>query len=241
MSKHPLLETVAAGLRRQGLPAAEVGRLLQELEDHIADLFAEQGGRMDGQMPVQERIEARLGRPEVLVAAALANRRHASVFGRHPILSFVVAPIPVAILSWVGFLCVCFGLLKILGGILGEAYAIEGRAVRDWPAILVYALNALEMAVRFLPPAVAAALLCWCASRAGMSWRWTLTASGLVALIAGALVVQVSLPVEPGQGKFLLGLGFPFRQWINLIQLLVPLAIGTAFLWGTRHRAVGRT
>ena len=59
---------------------------------------------MDELMRENDPIEARLGKPEVLVAAALANRRQASVFGRHPILSFVVAPIPLAILSWVGFL-----------------------------------------------------------------------------------------------------------------------------------------
>jgi hypothetical protein len=202
------------------------------------DLFTEQGGRMDESMHGNEPIESRLGRPDELVAAALANRRHTSIFGRHPFLSFVVAPIPVAILSWVGFLFVCFGLLKLTGWVFGEEYAIEGRAVRDWPAVLVYAMNAMVIAVRFLPPAVTTALLCWCANRAGMGWKWTATVSGLVALIAGMLVVQVTLPSEPGKGQFLLGLGLPVHQWINLIQFLVPVAVGAAFLLGARNRVV---
>jgi hypothetical protein len=238
MSNHHLLRTVAAELRRQRLPAADVARLLQELEDHVTDLFAEQGGRMNEPMVVTEGIQSRLGRPEVLVAAALANRRQASIFGRHPILSFVVAPIPVAILSWIAFLFVCFGLMEIVGWLLGEEYAIDGRAVRDWPAVLVYAMNAMVIAVRFLPPTMATALLCWCANRAGMSWRWTLTACGLVALVACAVMVQVKLPAEPGQGQFLLGLELPVHHWINLIQFLVPIAVGAAFLWGTRSGAV---
>ena len=55
-----------------------------------------------------------LGRPEDLVAAALANRRQTSIFGRHPILSFVVAPIPepgvIAMLTVAG--AVFFGMRR---------------------------------------------------------------------------------------------------------------------------------
>jgi hypothetical protein len=241
---HPL-EIVAAELRRHGLPPAEVARLLQELEDHIVDLFTEQGGRMNEPLQVNEGIESRLGRPEILVAAALANRRQASIFGRHPILSFVVAPIPLAFLSWVVFLFVGFGVFEMVGWVFGEQYAIEGRAVRDWPAILVFGMKTMEIALRFLPPALAGALLCWCAIRAGLSWWWPLTASSLVALVASAVIVQVNLPVEPGQGKVILGLALPISQlglriynWISLLQFVVPLAVGAAFLWRERNRAI---
>lgn len=235
-----VLRTVAAELRRQGFPPADVARLLQELEDHVMDLFMEQGGRMDKSVQVDERIESRLGQAEVLVAAALANRRQASVFGRHPIVSFVLAPIPVVVLSWLGCLFLCFGLLKMIGWLLGDTYVFEGRAVRDYPAVLIYAMNAMVSVMRFLPPAVATALLCWCANRAGMSWRWTATVSGLIGSMSGALIVQLTLPVEPGTGQLVLSLGFPVHQWINLIQFLVPVAVGLAFLWGSRERVVAK-
>jgi hypothetical protein len=229
---------LAKELRRHGLPSADVVRLLQEMDDHIEDLLAEQGGYMSEPAQLNEQIETRLGKPEVLAAAALANRRHASVFGRHPIFSFVVAPIPLAILTWVAFLVLCFGLLRFVGWGLGDRYVIEGRAVRDWPRVLVHATSAMLIALRFLPPAVVAAVLCWCARRAGTSWRWTLTAISLVAMVAGAFVVQVKLPAEPGQGQLVLGLGLPVHQWMNLIQFLVPIAVGAAYLWGTRNRAM---
>jgi hypothetical protein len=235
MSHRRILDAVAAELRRHGLPSAEATRLLQELDDHMADLFTEQGGPMEERLEVNERIESRLGRPEALVAAALANRRQSSVFGRHPILSFVVAPIPLAVLSCVGFLFLSFGSLKLAGCALGERYAIEGRAVRDWPSVLVHVISAVEIGLRFVPPALAAALLCWCANRAAMGWRWTLTAICLVALVAEALVVQVNLPTEPGQGKIVFGLGFPILHWINLVQLLVPISVGAIFLWRARN------
>jgi hypothetical protein len=231
-------ETVAAELRRHGVSAGEAARLLEELEDHVADLIAEQGGSMSESVQIDERIAARLGQPDVLVAAALANRRPAGVVGRHPVLSFVVAPIPLAILSWYGFIFAGFGLLELVGWVFGDAYMIAGRAVRDWPAEVVYAVNGMAAASRFVPPAATVALLCWCGRRAGVGRRWTLTASGLVGLLAGLLVVQVRLPAEPGQGSLLLGLGFPVYQWVNLAQLLVPLAVGILFLLGKRDRAL---
>jgi hypothetical protein len=241
MSNPRLLESVAGELRRHGLPAAEIARLLQELEDHVTDLVTEQGGCMNEPLQVHESIEARLGQPEVLVAAALANRRHASIFGRHPVLSFVVAPIPVAVLSWVAVLCLCFGLLKAVGWVFGEQYHIEGHAVRDWPVVLVFAMKVMEMAVRFLPPAVAGTLLCWCALRASLSWWWPLIASCLVAVVASSFFMQVKLPAEAGHGQVLMGLALPIAPvytWNNLLQFLVPLAVVAAFLWRERRRAI---
>jgi hypothetical protein len=231
MSNHRMLETVAAELRRCGLPSAEVARLLQELADHVADLLAEQGGLMNEAMQVNERIESRLGRPEDLVAAALANRRQTSVFGRHPILSFVMAPIPLAILSWAGFFLLWIGLVQATGWILGE------NALRDLPALRDYLMMIMKVGMRFLAPAVAVVLLCWCAKRGGMSWRWTLAATCLVALLAGALVVQSTISTEARKGTITFGLGMPVLHWVNLIQLLVPLSVGTLFLWRARsHR-----
>jgi len=230
MSNRRLPETVAAELRRHGVSAGEAARLLEELEDHVADLIAEQGGSMSESVEIDDRVASRLGRPDVLVAAALANRRPASVFGRHPIWSFVVAPIPLAILGWIAFAVAAFGALDLVGWLFGERYAIEGRAVADWPAGLVFAVQSVTVGFRFVPPAATVALLCWCGHRAGVSGRWTLTACVLVSLVAALVVAKVQLPREPGQGAFLLGLGFPANQWINLVQLLVPLAVGAAFL-----------
>jgi hypothetical protein len=233
-----MLEAVAEQLRRHGVPSQEAARLLEELEDHLADLLTEQGGSMNESVEIDDRVTLRLGRPDVLVAAALANRRPGGAVGRHPVLSFVVAPIPLAILSWYGYIFAGFGLLELVGWVFGDAYTIAGRAVRDWPAGLVYAVNGMAAASRFVPPAATVALLCWCGRRAGVGRRWTLTASGLVGLLAGLLVVQVRLPAEPGQGSLLLGLGFPVYQWVNLAQVLVPLAVGILFLLGKRNRAL---
>jgi hypothetical protein len=236
MSKQRLLETVAVGLRRQGLPAADIARLLDELDDHVTDILTEEGVLMHEPMEMKERIEARIGRPELLVAAAVANRRQASFFGRHPVWSFIVAPIPLAVLAWTAFVFGFFGLLEGAAWLFGDAFAIEGKVVSEWPTWLFYTIKAFEYAAPFLPSALVAVLLCWCAKRGGLSWKWTLTACGLVAFVAWTLVVQMKLPEEPGQGQYMLGFGLPFFRLMNFFQLLVPLAVGTLYLLGSRRR-----
>src|SRR5262249_10293627 len=114
MLNHPLLEDVVASLRHHGLPTAEIVRLIAALEDHIEDLSTEQGGVMKEAAVLDKQIESRLGHPEEIVAATISNRRQISIFGRHPILSFLVAPIPIAILSWMMFFFVFMGFLELL-------------------------------------------------------------------------------------------------------------------------------
>jgi hypothetical protein len=74
MSNQPTLRRVARELRRRGLPSPEIARLLEELNDHIEDLLTEQGGSMSELTMSDEQIECRLGRPEVIAAAAVSNR-----------------------------------------------------------------------------------------------------------------------------------------------------------------------
>ena len=53
--------------------------------------------------------------------------------------------------------------------------------------------------------------------------------------------MQVNLPAEPGQGQVLMGLASPISSvytWSNLLQFLVPLAVGAAFLWREWRRAI---
>jgi hypothetical protein len=233
MLNHPLLENVAAGLRRQGLPRTEIVRLIEELKGHIEDLRTEQGGAMKDAAVLDKEIESRLGHAEEIVEATISNRRQTTIVGRHPILSFVVAPIPIALLSWMLFLFLFAGFFELLPRLLGERYAIEGRAVGDWPPLVVYLVRGSALAMRFVPPGAAALILCWCAIRGGVSWRWILTASGLIGLAAGACVTLLDLPVKAGQGQATLAFGFGLVifHWTNVFQFLVPIAIGLAAVW----------
>ena len=77
------------------------------------------------------------------------------------------------------------------------------------------------------------ALIFWrLASRSGLSWRWSLAACLLVALLAGAYTSQMQLPIEPGQGRLMIGLGISSSpSAAQLLQLAMPMAIGLLSAW----------
>jgi hypothetical protein len=155
-------------------------------------------------------------------------------------VSFVVAPIPVAILSWIAFFFLFAGVLECLPWLFGERFAIEGKAVRDWPLMLIYVVQGFAGAMRFVPPAIAAFLLGYCARRSGRSWKWTMASSILIGLAAGCFVLVVDLPAEAGMGKATIGFGFGLLllRGTSFFQFLVPLTIGGAMVWNERRRSL---
>jgi len=85
---------------------------------------------------------------------------------------------------------------------------------------------------RFLPPAIVALIFWRLASRSGLSWRWSLAACTLVALLAGAFTSQMQLPLESGQGSFSVGFGvFASPSPLQWAQLAVPAMIGGVSAW----------
>ena len=79
-------------LRKRNLPPAYAARLIEELADHVTDLEQENPS-MDAQMLVEEK----LGSPESLAEAAAAALAGRTFAGRHPVLMFLVVPIPTTV------------------------------------------------------------------------------------------------------------------------------------------------
>src|SRR5882672_2136870 len=97
------LEALRGDLARRGLPAGYVNRFLQALEDHIEDVSQEREESMRTDAEVAESVSAleeRLGGREKLADQAAAEYRRANFAGRHPVWTFVVAPVPALILCW---------------------------------------------------------------------------------------------------------------------------------------------
>jgi len=90
----------------------------------------------------------------------------------------------------------------------------------------------LHGAARFVPPAIVALVFWRLASRAGLSWRWSLGACAIVALLACMYTSQMDLPVETGRGRLSIGLGLSSSPSAGqLAQLAVPAAIGLLSAW----------
>src|SRR5262245_40556290 len=80
-------DRLIVALRRQGLPTSYIDRLVEELSEHLTDLFTEEPS-----MDAQRDVEDRLGTPEQLAAAAKAEFQRRTFAGRHPVLTFLAGP-----------------------------------------------------------------------------------------------------------------------------------------------------
>jgi hypothetical protein len=231
-------EALRKELRRQGLPARCVTRLVAELADHLDELYV--NSKEAKEMSTVEELENRLGEPEVLAQMAVAEHWQSYFVGRHPLWCCVVAPIPLTIICWAICLLSAVGLADVLPLALGERFQLDGRSVSDWPPLIVTIAICFPYFMRFVPPILATLFVSWQIRRAGLSLRWSLISWFLIAAVAGGMVIQMHLPQTPGTGTLELGLGIPFGVRA-IIQAAVPLATGLLIRAWTRGRAVAET
>jgi len=216
------LDAVEKELVHRSLPPSRIRRMVEELRDHLLDLEADPQAGQAADVATQ-----RLGSPVELAEAAWENHVACSYVGRHPVVGFVLLPIPLTLLGW--FLAVVAVILLFhLGGCLPwEAMHLQGKSIQKWPTALFYLATILDFSVRVLPPIAAAILCCSWARKAARGWMWSLAACLLIAAVAGLLHSTLRFPVEPGTGRWGLGFGFPGGKE-QLLQLFIPVAVG---LW----------
>ncbi|OAI39925.1 hypothetical protein AYO40_05265 [Planctomycetaceae bacterium SCGC AG-212-D15] len=219
MSNQRPLDALRVNLIQRGLPAKYVRRVVEELEDHQQDIVDE-----------QSITESRLGDLTVLAEQIVAEFRASRFMGRHPVMAFVVTPIPLVIVAWIGV----FLGLALLSSPLEEAVGATGRNVGAY---------AIYLGLRFVPFAAAALLLCRSAYRSGRG-RWSFVACVLVALVAGSLVANLTFSTSNEDGRLMFGTLFLTPGIVTspliatsplagigrqLAQMAVPLAIWACF------------
>lgn len=230
MARLPMHEVLKRELCRQGLPAHSVERLVQELTDHLDELY--RNSKEAGKMNTVEDLEKRLGSAQQLATMAAREHRRSYFVGRHPLLCCLVAPIPLVLVCWTLSMLGAIGIAQALSWKLGDRLHV---GVAEWPIWVVMLVSSFPYYMRFVPPVLATLLLTWQIRRAGLSLRWTLVSLILVALAAGTLVIQLRLPQSPGTGSLSLNFGIPFGIR-GVIQAAVPLATGILFWAWKRPR-----
>lgn len=178
-------------LLRRGLPRDYVRRTIDELDAHRGDV-----AQSDPRSTAALATSRVLGDPRALAARLVQDYRSARFAGRRPLLTFVVAPIPLALLVWV--LCLAVGA------------AIAFAVVSLFGEYSLWTFTALEFLHRL--SAIAPQLLCgwWfvrLSRRSGWGWAWAVPACGLVALTWWLFQSELVLPTAPGAGQFRVGLG----------------------------------
>jgi hypothetical protein len=227
------LDALRDELRRRELPREYVDRVVREIADHQQDIQEEAG-------PINPT--GRLGEVRRLADALVAEFRARTFCGRHPLLTFVLAPIPVSILAWLGTLLACTWL-----GSVGLPMN-EHKPITDWPVFSVWCLLSLYYFQIFAPFALVSAGLCRLAYRTGRGKRWAFVACALVAFFAASITYRCKLPDAPGTGSLSVGwLLYPpesiswtyFLIGPQLVQFLVPLGIGAIVAWRLGRRSPG--
>lgn len=167
-------------------------------------------------------LTTRLGQPEELAAAAVHYRAR-GFLARHPVLTFIVAPIPVALAATFCSVLALVGIL-LLTGSEDASGGVAGESITPAAA---GALAMASWALRYLPFLLCVVFFCRVAQRTGHTWRWPLAATGLVAVLAAIFAVTLVLPTGgPGTGSLTVGFSLPpaAGQWL---QALTTIAVGT--------------
>lgn len=220
-------DRLARELRRRGLPAEYVERLLEELRDHVSDLVAFQEGGHGMEAEKIHGAAERLGSEATLASAAVQEFRRRTFTGRHPVLMFLLAPIPLTLFAWIIYFLAAYavGCLGVLVG--GDWVRIEGKPFSEWPAFVVWSQMAFLFAAPIVPPTLVTVLMCRWASRSGRHWLWPAAACLLFALLAGLFHIRLELPYAPGTGKLMLCLMYSRRTPVaQLLHGAIPLIIG---------------
>ncbi len=211
------LEGVASRLRSSGTPVAYQQRLLDELRDHVEDLHCEERNHaMSAEAVGKSLLNERLGTPEDIAASAKVNAGRARFACRHPVVTYLLAPIPALLLLWTAYALGLAGILQLF-----QSYKNTDWAV-NLAGILIHGLA-------YIPAIFLTLLIAWVAVRSQTRVAWWLVASTMIASVSGLMMVSYRMPTLPGTGTLNVGVGFPpdLARWP---QFLVPLGAAVALV-----------
>lgn len=208
------LDQVRSECLRQNLPPLYVERLVSELSDHLFDFMEDS---MSTDAKEFSYATSRLGMPGEIATLAAREYRQQRFSGRHPLLTFVLSPIVTLLMLWAAPIACSILAAKALG--IDSSADLSPAANSMMPLV--------AMGYVLAPIAVAAAFYCRLATKAAVSWKWTLATCVILALIGGTAFASVTLPTAVSKGTIMFGFGVGLRprpqQWL---QFALPLSIG---------------
>jgi hypothetical protein len=236
MANRPWLESVRRQLADNGLPPAYIRRFMEELADHYQDACE---NITEENMSTENDVVSRLGEPRELADAAIYAFRRRTFLGRHPAAAFLVFGVAPSA-SLLGLFVLAFACLY--GGCSAwEWLGFDLKAIKRLdPAASIVLPYLLSLLMVIIPAALASLLYCKLIARCGISRRWIILSSVVLAIVAILPIWTVSLSDQPGQSVLRCGIGCPqdiagtlvmyfssFQQWL---QFLTPLCVGWWFL-----------
>ncbi len=182
-------------LLRSGVAPRHVGRLVLDLENHLAALLEEE--RNAGKSTLQARASARerLGSDELLIRSVSARPQLLSWGARQPFLTCALGPLMVLATTAVAF-------LLLAAAFIGTAHLFSSSSSLHGgpPALIRAAFEVLLALVTYDAPIACCAVLAWYAATRRLKLARVWVGIGLTAVLGATWNLDLHWPhgVEPG-------------------------------------------
>jgi hypothetical protein len=184
------------------------------------DLHCDERNRaMDTNAVSNQELETRLGSPQAIAKAAEMNLPRATFARRHPVVTFLLLPVPVFLLFCVGYCFALVGMFQLFEDYKSQVWAIQTARF-------------LSHGLAYAPAIVLVLLIARVAHRCEAKLAWSIAASIIVGLVSAMLMVTFRAPTAPGNGMLQIGLGFPPAP-SSWPQFAIPLLVTLVFVIGT--------
>jgi hypothetical protein len=251
------LNGLCAKLIRRGLPAEYAERAASEICDHYCDLMSELEATGLSESQAATEAELRLGGERTLVTKTVREYQRRYWCARWPLITFLLGPIPILILTYVGFVLSLYVVLTPLEklGLFRQSAPDGIITTAEW----LLTLLAIAL-VGFAGPAITMFVLARLAKRAALHWKWLAISACLLGLTVGMVRcgfrearLQPRLtdgsPMLADQGILTVGVPLFAPTWREawnwytydlqqICQVLLPLAVVAALNLRTKQLAM---
>ncbi len=136
-------------------------RLVEELRDHLEDLIEERESTMSTEALHDQSLHARLGTADDIVKSAKANLPTGAFARRHPIVTYLLAPLPLLIVLWIAYLAALIGIVTLF----------KPTVFEPWHARVA---GVLISGLAYVPTLLVVLAITWIAVRSQSKVRWWL-------------------------------------------------------------------
>jgi hypothetical protein len=226
MASQPWRNRLIEALHRQALPSDYVERLVTELSDHATNLSLE-----NQSMEAQLDLDARLGTPEQLAAAAKREFQRRTFAGRYPVVTFLAGPFVAVIATFAATMLLLATSYLLLDLSLGGSLRANEETNTQPSPFEISLFEAGILVVCFVPFALSAWYFARLARRCARPF-WGVVACGIITVIAVSFWSDV-VPPGPTEnlGSFSLGFGWGTHFFGQTLQGAIPLALLAWVLW----------
>jgi len=224
MANRSWFDILEDGLRAGRLPNQYQQRAVRELRDHAEEILRHCDRENLSHVDQEALLAQHLG-GAWQVAATISDAYQRRFFpGRHPVVTFVLAPVPLGLVLWsmaVGILALPIWLVSAGGADICAHPLVRYVDLAFWVAFNIV-------------PVTIALFFAWLARRSAVHPAALLCSTALLALFFASLQGKIQLPVGgPGTGMLFLGVSSD----VYLIRALsMVVAVGVAVWAGHRYR-----